>query len=125
MLDGVDSVKSRHCLGAPFEIIAVWPAMDEGTGPKESKDIATSWSHYLRRQSKKPASCPECGDEVPNGTDFGIFNKHITTVHSRALEDKATDEEKISWIKSLHKSSLQQQAGDRCGCLCLFFFSNM
>jgi len=96
--------------------------MDEGTGLKESKDIATSWSHYLRRQSKKPSFCPECGDEVPNGTEFGVFSKHVTTVHSRALEDKATDEEKSWWIKSLHKNSTQPQATDRCGFLRVFFF---
>lgn len=89
--------------------------MEEDGGHRQKKDISTSWSHYLRRQSKKPAArliCPECHKDIPNGSDSEVFNKHAKSVHSQVLASKTTDEERSSWIKNLYEKS-KQRASDR------------
>jgi len=67
-------------------------------------DIERSWNSWLRRQSRptvrssKPVICTICTQEVQNEADH---EKHVRESHSQLLSEKATEEEKISWIRSL------------------------
>ena len=74
-------------------------------------DLARKWNQRLRRKSRKTRldiSCPVCGHEItdPQNQDgspevtLGIFERHFAESHTQLLNEKASEEERVAWIRS-------------------------
>ncbi|KAK0613123.1 hypothetical protein B0T17DRAFT_399017 [Bombardia bombarda] len=74
-------------------------------------DLEMSWNGFLRRSSRLTGQdskiCTLCNQELDSGVDLAGYEKHISTIHSQALNEKASDEEKSNWVQSLWKAMLQ------------------
>lgn len=87
----------------------------EAKEPKQQRDIATTWTNHLRANKSRRTVCPKCHTEIPDGHNFAVFRKHISTIHPEALDEKATEEEKTQWVKLLLREATSHQAsGERC-----------
>ncbi|KAK3312484.1 hypothetical protein B0H66DRAFT_525552 [Apodospora peruviana] len=69
-------------------------------------DFEGRWNSWLRKTSKKPVVCTLCDQEVQNGSDLAVFQKHLTTVHPKTFDEKASEEERAQRAKTLLKAAL-------------------
>ena len=86
-------------------------------------DLARKWNQHLRRESRKKLdiSCPVCGHEITtpqnqNGSPevtLGIFEKHFAESHTQLLNEKASEEEKVAWIRSQWEAAQSLALDDR------------
>ncbi|KAK3330590.1 hypothetical protein B0H66DRAFT_468554 [Apodospora peruviana] len=70
-------------------------------------DFEGRWNSWLRKTSKKPVVCSLCDQEVQNGSDLAVFQKHLTTVHPKTFDEKASPEERTQRSKILLKAALR------------------
>ncbi|KAK0730015.1 hypothetical protein B0H67DRAFT_19419 [Lasiosphaeris hirsuta] len=84
------------------------PKHARGTKEPTTRDITTSWTQFLRKQTSQGSQpgfvCPKCWEPFQNGLDYGAFKKHFkeNEAHARLLDEISTDEAKEKLMLSLH-----------------------
>jgi hypothetical protein len=83
-------------------------------------EVDKRWNEHLRREatkSKFKIRCPACSTEIPQDgagkVVFASFDKHFSDAHSQLLVEKATEEERASFIQAQWEAV--QSAGETSG----------